>query len=429
MKAHVGYDESVDILVAMVRDVLGADAFTRGVVLREAGGKLAFFSHVPLSDAQRGKLGPLLVQRLGQYARTDRVLAARGDVGAAPILDATQVQWIEAHGMTVRYLDRRIVGADWLEGPDLSVPSVPRVVFASLKGGVGRTTALCVAAAELARQGRNVLAVDLDLEAAGLGTMLLPQDAGQRPRYGVLDYLVELSVSGEVDPICEDMKAASSLDVGHSGRVDVVPAYGTMTRPEHYLGKLSRAMLDTGPDGEPLPVRSKVARMVDALAPDSYDVVLLDARAGLAELTAGPLLALSATLLLFSTAQQQSIEDMRLLLAHLHTLIRPGQESPWQTLQCILAKATPNSGRNAWFIDEVYKLFQDHVYEAQEGLEGFNFHPDDRDAPHYPVPIAFNPLFADWDPSRSADDLTQPFYENSFRPFLDAIVRRLDRPG
>lgn len=424
---RISYDNSIDELAAVVRDELGEDALRQGVVLREAAGRLAFFVDGELTTTQRERLSEALRVRLGRYAREDRVLAAGGDPGVAQILGSPSFQWLLVGDVSVRYLDRRVVGVDWLESPSPLATGVPRAVFASLKGGVGRTTALCVAASELARQGFNVLAVDLDLEAPGLGGMLLPPSPDLHPRCGVIDYLVELSVTGEAGPVLDDMVAASILDTGRSGRVDVAPAYGTATRPEHYLGKLSRAMLDMGPDGASATVRGKVAQMVEALtARGSYDLVLLDARAGLAELTAGPLLGLGAALLLFNTAQQQSLEDLRLLLAHLYTLTKPGQGSPWTALRCVLAKATPDAARGEWFIDELYKLFQDYVYEAQIGIEGFNFAPNDPEAPHYPVPIAFNPLFADWDPARRPTDLSQSFYEATFRPFLAALEAQLD---
>jgi hypothetical protein len=37
---------------------------------------------------------------------------------------------------------------------------------------------------------------------------------------------------------------------------------GSATRPENFLGKLSRALLDLGPDGETWPLRDKLARLV-----------------------------------------------------------------------------------------------------------------------------------------------------------------------
>ena len=88
------------------------------------------------------------------------------------------------------------------------------VVFASQKGGVGRSTALAVAAIEFAHRGKSILAIDLDLEAPGLGGMLLPAD--ELPAFGALDYYVE----GGRGPIDEgffsDMVSISPLRAGRA---------------------------------------------------------------------------------------------------------------------------------------------------------------------------------------------------------------------
>ena len=51
-----------------------------------------------------------------------------------------------------------------------------RIVFFSIKGGVGRSTALAATAWSLAQRGKRVLVLDLDLESPGLSSALLPQD-------------------------------------------------------------------------------------------------------------------------------------------------------------------------------------------------------------------------------------------------------------
>ena len=206
----------------------------------------------------------------------------------------------------MKVLDRRIAGADWLVTPTSRTASPPRFVFASLKGGVGRSTALAIAAAEQARVGRNVLAIDLDLEAPGLGTMLLTE--GRYPEYGALDYLVESSIDDIDQRRLEDFIAVSDLTSGQ-GLVHVLPATGARSYkfPQNYLPKLSRAFLEEIGDEGTTSVRQRIANMIDSfVGRRHYDVVLIDARAGLAELTAGPLLALGAYVLLFGSTQRQT---------------------------------------------------------------------------------------------------------------------------
>src|SRR5690606_11833904 len=93
-------------------------------------------------------------------------------------LDEALPERIESAGYTgfVRLIERRIVGQDWLQPPREPLEGAPPVVvFASHKGGVGRSTALAVAAAAFSESGLNVLVIDLDLEAPGLGDMLLTE--------------------------------------------------------------------------------------------------------------------------------------------------------------------------------------------------------------------------------------------------------------
>lgn len=428
MTSAVRYDESLEIMVRVVRDQLGAGALEGGLVLREAAGRLAFLSGAELPESTAAELEARLYEQLGVYARDDRVLLTPSSLGASHLLQESNIQWLQVGEGRVRHLDRKVVGVDWLAGIVSAVATPPRFVFSSLKGGVGRTTAVCVAAAELARDGKNVLVVDLDLEAPGVGSILLSN--GTQPRFGSIDYLAESTVSPRAAELVPEMVATSELTGQVGGRIDVVPAVGSATRPQNFLGKLSRALLDVAHDSSTLSVRKKIGCLLhDVTQRVEYDVVLIDARAGLSEITAGPLLELGAQVLLFGTAQQQTLDGYRFLFAHLASLVPPGHESPWNCLQMVQAKASPDEVQNRWFLEEVHSLFQDHLYEEIEALEGFNFDIEDREAPHYPVPIAMNPLFASWDPARRPSDLTSGFYEASFSPFITVLARRLKSGG
>jgi cellulose biosynthesis protein BcsQ len=91
---------------------------------------------------------------------------------------------------------------------DLDPPVV--ATFYSLRGGVGRSTALAYTARTLAERGRRVVCVDLDLEAPGLSDLfgqkveagkgvvhLLNQfDQGEKP--DVLDHLLRISEADEL---------------------------------------------------------------------------------------------------------------------------------------------------------------------------------------------------------------------------------------
>ena len=150
------------------------------------------------------------------------------------LIDGEAVYQVDAE-LPAWVVDRLTTDADWsrVVGP----PAGPaRIVFYSIKGGVGRSAALAVAAWHLAARGERVLVVDLDLESPGLSTALLPED--RRPRFGVTDWLVE-DLVGNGDVVRRDMVAASELS--RDGAIFVVPTHGA--KPGAYVAKLGRAWM------------------------------------------------------------------------------------------------------------------------------------------------------------------------------------------
>ena len=366
------FDTSIRVLIDRLRASLTPDVIQAGLVLRDASGRLSFFTRGALPADVEAELETSLRAALGPYLRDDLPIADMRTPGVESLLHDPGIVQLSKDELTIRLLDRRIVGADWLRGPlpEIIGDEQRRVVFASLKGGVGRSTAIAVVAAEVARRGKNVLVVDLDLEAPGIGSLLLDSDG--TPAFGTLDYLVESGLQEVEDRELDAFVGTSNLTDG-AGLVDVVPVVGTTTKesPANYMAKLSRAMIEAVSNDKTTPVRDRLRALVDRFAARrAYDYVLIDARAGLSELTAGPLLALGAsTVLLFATAQQQSVEAYRLLFAHLATLVS-GPPSPWQALQMVHAKAALDDSTHQWLTDELLDLFAEYLYAFRGSTGG-----------------------------------------------------------
>lgn len=234
----IRFDDSLPALSLVIMEQLGPDMLERGVVLRDASGRLAFFAPDPLDSTTKERVAQRLRDALGSYARFDRVVANCNDFGASTVLcDATALPVLIGASRT-RLLDRRMVGADWLRAPAPMSAQPRRFVFASLKGGVGRSTGLAVAAVALASRGLRVLAIDLDMEAPGLGPMLL--DPGTLPEFGVLDALVENGLSGLDNAFLADLVGPSAL-AGGRGRIDVIPVLGrrSLENPADVLAKIA----------------------------------------------------------------------------------------------------------------------------------------------------------------------------------------------
>ncbi len=444
----VRFDDSLAALARVIAAELGGDVLHSGVALRDTAGRLAFFTADPLELEVVERVSDSLRQQLGAYARDDRVLAGCDDIGARRVLEDPSSVVVDANEHRIRLLDRRLVGADWLLAPAEPSRPPPRFVFASIKGGVGRSTALAVAAAHLASKGQRVLVIDLDLEAPGLGPMLLNDRT--LPEFGTLDALVENGLSGLDRSFLSDLIAPSALSDGH-GRLDVMPALGrrALAHPSDVLAKIARAYAeDVNPDGRVMSFRGQVVDLIQRFSdPTQYDAILVDARAGLHESTAASFLGLGAEVLLFGLDEPQTFQGFKALFAHLARFVivdGPLPEWLWR-LTIVQGKAPLGSEPREAFVDRCRDI------AAEVGLtpRGTAASPGRFPAePFGNVPwddaISDEQVFADqdkalvaavqvlddqnyrgFDPFARRDLLSEKVYSATFGPLLDLIQASL----
>lgn len=371
MKPPVRFDDSLPAFAELVKDAWGEIALSNNLFLRDASGRLTFIilqdSH---SAEERATLASSAATQLGKYVDDAGFSVATPeelfDDSLHDISGALKLHLDDPRFKGDVYLiDRRMVGADWLRPPEPAAAAPARFVFASLKGGVGRSTALCVLAAHLSAHGRRVIAIDMDLEAPGLGNMLLSPDT--LPEFGLLDYFVESEAGGDIDEqFFADMVGPSWLADGR-GRVDVIPAIGkrSLLNPANVLAKLARAYLGGSPLSKSLSFSDHMRLLVERFAdPLRYDAILVDARAGLHETTAAAITGLGAEVLFFGLDEPQTFAGYELLFAHLATL----SESPvneWRShLHVIQSKAPNDSRRREKFSQKMGSLV--HKYSPRE---------------------------------------------------------------
>jgi MinD-like ATPase involved in chromosome partitioning or flagellar assembly len=393
------FDDSLAALVAVVASELGDDAVEDGTVLRDAFGRLAFFTSRKLPEAVAERLATDLVAALGGYARADRPVADSDDFSTASVLEDPLALRVMVGPRRVRLVDRRLVGGDWLRAPAPPAPPPPRFVFASLKGGVGRSTALAVVAAHLASRGKRVLAVDLDLEAPGLAWTLLAEDTF--PPFGILDALVENNISGLDAAFMADMVGPSAL-AHRGGRIDVIPAFGrrSIEHPADVLAKLARAYAeDIRPDGSVATILDQVRTIVDGYSdPTRYDAILIDARAGLHETSASAILGLGAEVFLFGLDEPQTFRGYAVLLAHLARFLSGGERPEWtERLTMVQGKAPVDAEQRQAFVEQCRLLFEEAGFSP----------PAAPKADAAPVPLPAGPSFKDvpWSDEISDEEL------------------------
>lgn len=294
-------------------------------------------------------------------------------------------------GVTV--VDRLATETDWSDFAPIS-PGAPRIVFFSIKGGVGRSTAIAAAAWTLAQSGKRVMVLDLDLESPGISSSLLP--AERRPSYGITDWLVEDLVENG-GAVFEHMVARS--DLSHDGDIHVVPAHGL--DPGEYVAKLGRVwMPKTDSRGTREPWSRRLHRLLLELEDQwSPDVVLIDSRAGIDEVASACITDLGAKgVLLFSIDGEQTWTGYSILFRHWH---RTGvARDIRERLQLVGAMIPEVNGaeyfdglrERSWtaFAEELY----DEIPARAPADAFFNFDQVDETAPHYPWPVRWHRGYA-----------------------------------
>lgn len=234
----------------------------------------------------------------------------------------------------------------------------PVITFFSQKGGVGRSTALVATALQLTRKDKSVVVVDLDLEAPGLGTMLLERE----PDNGLIDWLVN------PDAVTDLLGLVSTVDepmwVG-GGKLRVLPA-GRLD--EGYLQMLARVDFQASQD--PKGLQDSLADLFRKLVQDEpIDAILVDARAGLHEVGGVMLAALSHLVVFVGTTNEQSwfgLETVAKLLGR--DRINP--------IPLLVAQGLAgDEAGGAQFRRKVFGLLSDHYYPSP---------PPDEMATHWP---------------------------------------------
>ncbi|HJU16327.1 MAG TPA: AAA family ATPase [Stellaceae bacterium] len=439
----IRFDDSLPTLVRIISERMGSEILSSGVILRDTTGRLAFFIDKPIDEATIEKLSASLRIALGGYARTDRIVASKDDFGVADILGDSSAQIVRVGDHTLRLLDRRLVGIDWLRAPSPAAPPPPRFVFSSLKGGVGRSTALAVAAAHLAARGQRVLAVDLDMEAPGLGALLL--DEITVPEFGLIDALVENGLSPLDDTFLADLVGPSEL-TGRYGRIDVIPAFGrrSLNNPGDILAKIARAYTERIlEDGTTLTLLDQVRGLIDIFSESKrYDVVLIDSRAGLHETTAAAVLGLGAEVFLFGLDEAQTFQGYSALFAHFARFLpaegtipewvdritmvqgRAPQDPDHRTVfgekcQALFNLIRPSQGSSQTSVPLPAEPFRDVPWD--EDVKDEELTLDDTLNARETIAILEDDRFRLFQPSTRRELLSEPVYQSSFGVFLNRV--------
>jgi len=297
----IRYDDVLEKVLAVVEGHAAFANLDEVVIVRDLRGGVRLALRGRESETERASLDSALEQALGPWHGGAPLSTAdhKAKTLAQHIVDKAEdwpAQWPQtwvdptggSHDLTPekwKHVQRVLAKEDWVRsdraGPpwELHAKTPTVVAFYSFKGGVGRSTALGIVAWQLAKAQKRVLAIDLDLEAPGLGGLFGIPPVSARP--GVLDWLVEHGVGQR--PALQGAGTQPSMLCPvrvHGVSFDVIPAGDVDTRS--YLEKLARLDYHQSVESKTSPVKEGLKELLQAVRRMSPapDYILLDARAG-----------------------------------------------------------------------------------------------------------------------------------------------------
>ncbi|MFA7241272.1 MAG: hypothetical protein WC091_14265 [Sulfuricellaceae bacterium] len=383
------------------------------------------------------ELARQLHQALGVYSSgEDQVLLRQSDlIDAADILDSPDRVRL-SNAPNTWLVDRLLTNQDWLREPLVQFPPIPTAVAFSIKGGVGRTTAFALWAWSLARAGKNVVLVDLDLEAPGIAGLLL--DEGRMPDYGLVDWLVEALVGQADEALLQECLADCDLAGNELGRIRVLPAFGKKTR--EYINKLGRIYMPTyaGETGKFLGLAERLSILLEQLAglSDSPDLVMLDSRAGLHDIGSAAVTRLGAEVFMFARDDYQSWQAYRQLFKHLsksrNVAVGMNDDDLRWRLKMVGAQLDATESAKLRFTDASYSVWSDELYDDEEENPGSPtervaqvFEREEDNAPHMPLFVQFDQRIKGFDLINPENRPDWKIIETAFGEFFSGAFARL----
>jgi cellulose biosynthesis protein BcsQ len=393
----VQFDKAVQVALDIVSSQIGK--LNRAYLVRDTAGALTVV--LPDDSVAAGEWANL-AKRLDEALRPYSSGARRVLLPESELIDPEQVLESEDKILIlapdVWLVDQLLTNQDWIRKPIRNKPRIPTAVAFSVKGGVGRSTATAMCAWYFARKALDVLVVDLDLEAPGIGSILLAEP----PEHGAVDWLVEEMNGQGTAELLQSAIEESPISQDEPGRVRVLAAHGRQA--PNYIAKLGRVFAPRVlEDGRIEGLAERLDKLIGCIGelPDTPDVILVDSRAGMHDIGSAVVTRLGAEVLMFARDDKQDWWAYERLFDHLRHAPSVSGGMGYDTdlrwkLKMVAAQTPPREDARRASVDNSYRVwnqFYDDETAADEGSGDFKPHVFDRDdieAPHHPLFINFD---------------------------------------
>lgn len=209
------------------------------------------------------------------------------------------------------------------------------IAFYSYKGGVGRSLTVANVATYLARLGKNVFVVDMDLEAPGLHYKFKRREPSVCQ--GMVDILYEFETSGQPP----ESLGSFVIDVGPDGesvgKVHLLPA-GAAPSPAYWkkLAKLDWHQMFYADEPRGVPMFLELRALIEEIY--KPDFLLLDARTGITEMGGIVTTVLADQVVFLMLSTQEHLEGTRAVMRSLQKQSRAGAESHQVNIVAVLSR-------------------------------------------------------------------------------------------
>lgn len=398
------FDQTINLTTSSVNAWNFSGNLEKVTIIRDVNGRISLFLETAdaVEDSDILNLKILLRNALGRHFQGNIYCDKNhnNDLICFMITEILRLRWKydEKNGITWFMLERAIAKKAWIECnnseqaiwsyEDAVAGNFPKVVtFYSFKGGMGRTTSLAATAIALAQKGKNVLAIDTDIEAPGLATLFFDEN---RIYNGAVDFLLEAAVTPQneridMSGIIQQVDDPVLLD-GLDGNIFIIPA-GFVD--QSYLQKLARIdYQDTVPGN----MKKQLSRLIFEAVREigtvcRVDYILLDARAGFHDMGGVITAQIPHGIVLFGKDSRQSWQGMELVL---RAISLAQAEKPF------VAIVDSACGINGLITAEEKEAFRNQAYtvccesyyaesEEQPGVEAVG-------EAHTPVFVPYQPL-------------------------------------
>lgn len=320
-----------------------------------------------------------------------------------------------AEKYNIYFSERHLDKSNWFINHKFD-SSIPIISFYSFKGGLGRTTAMVLSAITMARVGKKVVLLDLDLEAPGLSSIFENENHDYTKVKGVLDFLIELSANSnnikrlKIDDYYFTVNSQELVGT-NGGELIIVPAAATdEDSAEGYIDKLSKTNI-TFNEHKTFLLDNLMRVIQNELKPD---YILLDTRTGINDIGGMVFNRYSNMIFLFFYGNQQNMFGLKAMLPNLVKT-----KAPFFLINSPVPENESDKAEELdYFIESSYSLFSELYYKEDKVPE-----QNDKSAEHYPINVPFSRTALNLNSYSKLNSLSTDYGDdNPYKQIADIIM-------